>query len=362
MPQKAKVLVPWTLITVVTLAILLQLPIVLPAPQARAATHSVSNATQLQNALNSAQPGDEIVLNNGVYQGPFSITGANGTQASPITIRAANPRQAMIRGYDDCNGIQAALDIYRNHWTIKDLIIENTERAIYMDGVTGINFTNNIIQNFHADGIAIYNGANGNIIQNNVIGHGNACYDWTDAAGIFSYRSSNNTIRNNIIVATGNNGYQYYDKHGSGMILNGLNNTVQGNLLLQNAGKTVSRVFGDDTSGPSNNNIIRDNAFLFGEGGGTSSDDYDDDSNQFINNIIYGNYYWQWATKGNIDGNRGHHTLQHNLMYEDDFSRAGMGFIYGGYGSGESSLIISSRTTSCIRTARRTAAFTIGYC
>ena len=67
-----------------------------------------------------------------------------------------------------------------------------------------------------------------------------------------------------------------------------------------------------------------------GKGMGAGTDDCNDDSNQFINNIMYGNYYYQWYTKGNIDGNRGHHTFQHNLMYVDDFSRAGMGFIYGG--------------------------------
>ena len=190
-----------------------------------------------------------------------------GRQARRLPSEQQIPDKRSCRGRTSVQALPI-LNVFRNYWTIKDPVIENTERGIYLDGVTGVNITNNIVRNFHADGIALYNGANNNTVQNNVIGYGDACVGEYDDAGVFSYQSSNNKYLNNIFVATGNNEHQLGGKNGYGLQLNGSNNTVQGNLFLANAGKAVTRVFANDTSWPANENVIRDNAMLFGEGDG----------------------------------------------------------------------------------------------
>jgi hypothetical protein len=141
-------------------------------------------------------------------------------------------------------------------------------------------------------------------------------------------------------VGSGNNGYQCGDaggcrvgaKSGYGMLIqvNSDDNLIQGNLLLANQGKAVFRILGSEVESTSvDRNMVRDNAFLFGEGQ-VATDDCVDDSNQFLNNISYGNYVQTWYTKGNLNGSKGHHTLQHNLFYVSDFSRMGVGMWTGG--------------------------------
>src|SRR5436309_1579962 len=79
-----------TIIMVLTVSqVLFSFPFNLPeVKEAHAPTRTVNNASELQSALNAAQPGDEIVLNNGTYSGQFTNntfknniilpTGANG--------------------------------------------------------------------------------------------------------------------------------------------------------------------------------------------------------------------------------------------------------------------------------------------
>lgn len=60
-------------------------------------TRAVRNATELTNALASAQPGDLIVLENGTYSGDFVLS-ANGTDENPIVVRARNTLMAVVTG------------------------------------------------------------------------------------------------------------------------------------------------------------------------------------------------------------------------------------------------------------------------
>jgi hypothetical protein len=47
---------------------------------------NVAVSSDLSNALNSAKPGDVILLQNGTYTGPFEINNS-GTLSNPIIIR-----------------------------------------------------------------------------------------------------------------------------------------------------------------------------------------------------------------------------------------------------------------------------------
>ena len=58
----------------------------------------VSDAGQLQDAINNAAPGDEIILADGEYSfGNKLNCTTNGTAAEPILVRAENSGQATIR-------------------------------------------------------------------------------------------------------------------------------------------------------------------------------------------------------------------------------------------------------------------------
>jgi hypothetical protein len=49
------------------IGLFISLGVLRSVPEARAATRTVNNSSELQTALNQAVAGDEIVLNNGTY-------------------------------------------------------------------------------------------------------------------------------------------------------------------------------------------------------------------------------------------------------------------------------------------------------
>jgi len=299
-----------------------------------AVTRTVSSSSELQSALNASVAGDEVVVRDGVYTGQFIINASSGTTSSRITLRAENKHGAIFSHLNTCSGVTPGLYVLRNNWVIKDLRFRNQQRAILVENTTNVEIHNNIITDYHADGIALYGSSQINI-HHNAIAYGDACNPSYEDAGIALYNNAdNNTIRDNIIFATGNNGYQFGSKNGYGMIIanNSDDNIVQGNILFANGGKGVFRVLAGTVSGVTgaNRNVAIDNAFLFGEGGPATDDCYDD-SNSFINNLLYGNYHSAFFTKGN-PGGKGHHQVLHNLFYITPFSRAGGAFASGGCG------------------------------
>ncbi len=80
---------PWRWFGVVVLA--------LGAPL-RAAEHWVSTASALEDAIDAAQPGDSIILRNGVWSDVEIRFGGEGTAAQPITLRAETPGEVLLTG------------------------------------------------------------------------------------------------------------------------------------------------------------------------------------------------------------------------------------------------------------------------
>jgi hypothetical protein len=247
----------------------------------------------------------------------------------------------VLVGDGVCDRFHEGLVIQKPYWVIKDLQFRDHGRSmsIYADHVE---IANNVIAHFREEGIRVDGITQGRVqfadIHDNVIANGDTCTGQDSPAVYLVRNADNNTVMNNIIMATGDNGYTCGNeggcvgaKLGYGMLIsiNADSNLVQGNLFLGNSGKGVFRILSTDASASSNQNIVRDNAFLFGEGA-VSSDNCTDDSNQFLNNIMYGNYFWNWYTKGNDDGTKGHHTLQHNLFYATEFTRGNGGLVTGG--------------------------------
>lgn len=63
------------------------------APAGHAATFSVSSASDIASALNSASPGDELVMTNGTWTNQYIRLNADG-----ITLRAETPGQVILNG------------------------------------------------------------------------------------------------------------------------------------------------------------------------------------------------------------------------------------------------------------------------
>jgi hypothetical protein len=284
-----------------------------------AATLNVSTAAGLQTALNTAVAGDEIVLANGTYAGAFLINGNNGTSGAKITVRAANPRQAILLGDDVCSRNNTGVTIQRQWWVIQDLTFQNHGRAMWVTAAN-VEIHDNVIVPFHEEGIRVEAATAANLHHNVLFG--TTC-PGADSPAISLYTATNSTVRDNIIYGITDNGYQFGNKTGYGILVfgNANNNLLQGNLVMQD-GKAPLRVLGGSSTSVAQGNIVRDNMIFFGEGG-FSSDDCADDATQVLNNFVYGQYHSTWSTKGNWDGNQGHHIVKHNTFVLNAFSRVG---------------------------------------
>ncbi len=99
----------------------------------------VTTTEELIAALNDAQAGDEIILQQGVYQndtwtGEWAAfySGAEGTAEMPITIRSQDPENpATICGVNEEN--KMALYITGDYWIIQDLKISTASKGIMLD-------------------------------------------------------------------------------------------------------------------------------------------------------------------------------------------------------------------------------------
>jgi hypothetical protein len=118
------------------------------------ALKNVSTVAQFQSALASAQPGDEIVLANGIYAVNTNLNcSAEGTAAQPITVRAATRHQARIQF-----NAQEGFKVSGRHWTFEGLDVEGVcvsdascEHAFHVTGhAEGFVLRDSRLRNFNA--------------------------------------------------------------------------------------------------------------------------------------------------------------------------------------------------------------------
>lgn len=78
----------------------------------------ISNASELSEAIKNAEPGDNIVLKNGVYKDlEIKFTG-EGTEKNPITLKAETPGKVFIEGVSN-------LEISGNYLEVSGLFFRN---------------------------------------------------------------------------------------------------------------------------------------------------------------------------------------------------------------------------------------------
>ncbi|MDB5252599.1 MAG: coagulation factor 5/8 type protein [Flaviaesturariibacter sp.] len=112
-------------------------PVSSPAPPTSSpiAMHrvDVSTATELKAALETALPGDEIVLADGHYEGRFVIQpNADGIAARKITLRGS--RNAILDGGSTSTGY--VLHLQADYWILKGFTITNGLKGLMLDGAS----------------------------------------------------------------------------------------------------------------------------------------------------------------------------------------------------------------------------------
>ncbi|WP_111977974.1 right-handed parallel beta-helix repeat-containing protein [Algibacillus agarilyticus] len=137
-------------------------------------TLEVNNATQLQNALKNAAPGDEILLLGGSYLGDKATSGStkahffsskSGTASNPITVRSKYKSQKQtIKGSSVDSGYLFYLT--GDHWVIKDLKFTKAQKGIMLEGANNNTIDNVELWNIGAEAVHMRYYSSNNILSN----------------------------------------------------------------------------------------------------------------------------------------------------------------------------------------------------
>lgn len=125
---------------------------------------TVKNSSELQNALDNANPGDVINMKDATYKGSFEAK-ANGKDGKPITLKGG--RGAKITSGNDKYGFHLTGD----YWVLDGFTVEKSGKGIVLDGASN-NVLNNLNVN-HVNDEAVhfrYNSCD-NVIQNSEISY-----------------------------------------------------------------------------------------------------------------------------------------------------------------------------------------------
>ena len=171
----------------------------------------VTNSDELQNALEQAKAGDEIILASGtyIYHGETSkgrtFTGtADGTEENPIILRSENPdKPAILEGATiDSN---YGLTITGDYWIVKDIIITNSSKGIILDNANYTQLVNCEVYHTGTEGIHIRDGSSNCIIDSCKVhdtglvkaGYGEGIYIGSAKSTTeYEHACDNNIIRN----------------------------------------------------------------------------------------------------------------------------------------------------------------------
>jgi len=175
-----------------------------------ASIHSTCEGpSDAQSALSVAQPGDNVIFCDGVYENPLVIDNS-GTSDAPITLRAADNAVPVLRGTEGnaSDGLSSNGSV--EHIIIDGLWLENWEvGGIGLDylaceeedpsqAVANITIRHCVVDSNQTNGISAYLGS-GYLIERNIAsrnGWGEA--SWSSNINLYGVTGSENVVRENV--------------------------------------------------------------------------------------------------------------------------------------------------------------------
>ncbi len=110
----------------------------------------VSSADEIADAMETAQPGDTLIMTNGVWNNQEIDFVGMGTSSNPITLRAQTPGGVILTGVSQLRISGAHLVVDGLHF--KDGTIENSDHVVQFRGplgeATNSRFTNSVIESY----------------------------------------------------------------------------------------------------------------------------------------------------------------------------------------------------------------------
>ncbi|WP_406440001.1 right-handed parallel beta-helix repeat-containing protein [Streptomyces sp. NBC_00631] len=177
-----------------------------------AATVTVSDAKSLKKALEQAQPGAVIQMQDGVYADRFTAT-TPGTADRPIFL-CGGPG-AVIDAGDVDGGYAFHLD-GASHWRLIGFTVRDGQKGVMADGVQGTVIQGLTVENIGDEGIHLRDFSSGNVVEDNTVRAtgkrketfgegiyvGSAQSNWCTVTGCKPDKSDDNVIRGNHISDT----------------------------------------------------------------------------------------------------------------------------------------------------------------
>ncbi|SEF52350.1 Right handed beta helix region [Thermomonospora echinospora] len=266
-----------------------------------AATRTVGDARELQTALSTAEPGDSIHLEDGIYVGKF-VARAAGTEDKPIFL--CGGENAVLDG----GGIKKGYALHLNqasHWRLVGFTVRNSQKGVMADTTDGAVIQDLRVHDIGDEAIHLRNFSSGNTVQYNLIYNtglrrekfgegvylGTAESNWKQFSGGKMDRSDRNVVRGNVIRATaeaidvkeGTTGGRIVGNIFDGSVLGGSKHNdswvdVKGNgYVIEDNRGTETNEDGFQTheivKGWGTGNVFRGNTIDLGGGGGVGIKD-----------------------------------------------------------------------------------------
>lgn len=238
------------------------------------ATHTVSNAGELRSAINSADRGDTILLENANYGDVYLDRASNvtlratgdGADFGGLVLRNAN--NVTLDGIDfegrvdgGGYGTDTALQIRSSsNVTVRNSEITDFAKGIQVWNASGLTIQSNTLDNISYDGMVLGHVRNTLIDRNDVTMHGRENVLHKDAIQIYNQGprppASDVTISNNTLTAVDGNIHGIfmgnYDAKVTGSAREAYSNiSITGNVvdIQQKLGIAIGRVDGLDITG-----------------------------------------------------------------------------------------------------------------
>jgi hypothetical protein len=173
---------------------------------------SVSDAVALQDALDTARPGDVIVVEPGRYVGEF-IASAQGTEEEPITLCGTS--ESILDGGGIDQGYVLHLD-GASHWVVQGIALQNGQKGLMADGTTHTVIRGTTVSDIGDEGIHLRATSTDNLVTENTVSDtglrkpkfgegiyiGSAESNWCDISACEPDASDRNVIEGNDILRT----------------------------------------------------------------------------------------------------------------------------------------------------------------